>query len=129
MSFDAFTQSSVPFDKKNITDKEVLKKALDAISFGDDFYADDFTANFDSALYYYKIANEINPNNAELNFKIGRCYLDLPSGKETMNCMTHFNKALQLDPDVDLMVHFYMGKAFHINSEWKKAIAHYDNCL
>lgn len=121
-----FCQTSVPFDKKSIPDKETLKKALTAIGVGDDFYADDFMANFDSALFYYQVAQEINPENSELNLKIGRCYLELPSGKMTMKCMDHFNKAIALDVDVDPMVYFYMGKAYHINSEWKKAIAQYN---
>lgn len=122
----AMSQSSVPFDRKAVPDKDLLKKAMNAIGEGDLYYADDFTANFDSALYYYKIAQEINPNNAELNLKIGRCYLDLPSGKETMKCMDYFKKSLELDPETDPMIYFYMGKAYHINSDWKKAISHYN---
>lgn len=126
LAIHAHAQTSKEFDKKTIPDKEALKKALIAIGEGDLYYADDYSANFDSALYYYKIAYEINPDNAELNLKVGRCYLDLPSGKETMKCMEYFNKALALDPEVDPLIYFYMGKAFHINSDWKKAIAQYD---
>ncbi len=121
---ESFSQS-VEFSKKTIPDKATFKKAKEALSEGDNYYGDDYLANFDSALKYFQIAQQINPNNAELNMKIGRSFLDLPSGATHLQALPYFQKALELDPQIEPIIYFYTGKAYHYNSEWTKAIVEY----
>ena len=43
----------------------------------------------EKALPYFLTANDFNPDNTELNFKIGVCYLESYPKK---NCLSHFKK-------------------------------------
>src|ERR1017187_2681370 len=63
------------FSKENFpNDLKGLKEAQKLIGKGDDFYHRGKTW-YKQALEPYLKANEFNPDNAELNFKIGTCYL------------------------------------------------------
>lgn len=65
-------------------------------------------------------AHKFNSNNAELNYRIGRCYLASSVFKE--ECIPHFNKALELDPNVAPDIYFYLGQGYHLTSQFDKAI-------
>ena len=73
--FDFQGIKNVEFIKENFrADKEGLKKANENIKEGDKIYElGEF--NYKYALSYYLDANSFNPNNDELNYKIGKCYL------------------------------------------------------
>jgi len=74
-----FSQN-VEFDKKNFSSKkDQLKVALKQLKEGDDLYEMALvpkSGNFTLALNYFLKAQDFNPDNAMLNFKIGRCYLN-----------------------------------------------------
>ncbi len=75
------------------------------------------------ALDYYLEANEFNPNNAELNYKIGVCYLYLTNYSEAI---AFFHNAVKLQinkPDV----YYKLGRAYHLNHDFNKAIEQYNN--
>lgn len=89
----SFGQSkSVDFTTKNFTDRQGLKNALRAIDEGDAY---EEIADYKTAVTNYLKAQEFNPNNADLNYKIGSCYARL-NQQET--AIPYFLKALELDP-------------------------------
>ncbi len=67
---------NVEFEKKNFPGKkDELNEAKDNIEKGDEIF-EQGEAYYRDALPYYLKANNFNPNNAKLNFKIGLCYLN-----------------------------------------------------
>lgn len=113
---------SIAFDKTNFgTNKEGLKEALGNIKEGDKIY-EKGARKYAQALPYYLKANEFNPNNAELNYKIGECYLGSPFKAKSL---PYLKKALELDKAVNPEIRFLLGQAYQLNMEWEKAIKEY----
>jgi len=104
-----YSQVDTPFDKNHITDKKQLSEANKKIKEGDKLFAMG-KGRYIDALTYYLEANKINPNNADLNYKIGICYIfttDKQLGLE------HLEKAKQLNPQVNYELSYYLGRAYH----------------
>lgn len=66
-------------------------------------------------------ANKFNPDNAQLNYRIGRCYLVSPIYKE--QCLPHFLKAQKLNPNVARDINYFLGMGYQLTMEFDKAIA------
>jgi outer membrane protein OmpA-like peptidoglycan-associated protein len=107
---------NIPFDKTNFSDKEGLKAALKNIQEGDAFY---FSNIYSKALEKFSEANTFNPKNAELNSKIGDCYLHTGEYKKAQNSL---EKAYQLNPDMDGFFLYLLGKTYHVNNNFESAI-------
>jgi outer membrane protein OmpA-like peptidoglycan-associated protein/tetratricopeptide (TPR) repeat protein len=112
---------SIEFDKKNFEDKEGLKVAKNNLEEGDKLY-EQGAVFYKDALPFYQKAQEFNPNNADLNYKLGKCYLQ--SAFKT-NALKHLEKAVSLNPEIDIEAQYYLGVAYHIAMDWDKAIAAY----
>lgn len=126
----------IPFDKKIFKERKdeykIAKKNLDA---GNELfdvfpttYIDINEAEYVNRKITYREAlpllfkaNKFNPNNAELNYKIGRCYLMSSVYKD--ECIPHFLKALKLNPGVATDVQYHLGIGYHLSMEFDKAIA------
>jgi len=85
-----------------------------------------FEENFENAIKLYKeILNE-NPDNAEINFKIGFCYLNIHNSRD--KAIPYFETAIEnynkkknkLITPVEM--YYYLGKAHHINGDYVTAI-------
>ncbi len=126
----------VPFDKKLFKErKDEFKEAKRNLDAGNDLYGvypttyiDINEDDYKNRRVYYREAlpllfkaNKFNPNNAELNYKIGRCYLMSSVYKD--ECIPHFLKALKLNPNVASDLHYHLGIGYHLASEFDKAIA------
>ncbi len=74
------------------------------------------------ALDYFLKANTFNPNNAELNYYIGSCYLNTV---QKLNSIPYFEKSLTLNPTQFPDTKYLLARAYHLNSEFDKAIALY----
>ena len=72
-------------------------------------------------LYLY--ANQYNSENAELNYKIGACYLFTDDKYEAIQYLL---KAYQLNEDVSKDIHYLLGKAHHLVLEFDNAMEHYN---
>ncbi|GAA4376339.1 OmpA family protein [Hymenobacter koreensis] len=117
------TAQNVEFTKDRFgNDKEGLKNALKEIKIGNEWYEAD-PPRFEQALPHFLAAQELNPNNALLNFRIGHCYLGSAGLKA--KSLPYLQKAYQLDPQVDSRVHYLLGRALHMNAKWSEAIAEY----
>lgn len=117
-----YGQVDTPFDKNHITDKKQLSEANKKIKAGDKLFAMG-KGRYIDALTLYLEANKINPNNADLNYKIGICYLfttDKQLGLE------HLTKAKKLNPQVNYEISYYLGRAYHLNHQFDSASIYYN---
>lgn len=127
-SISAFAQN-VEFKSSNFKDdKEGFKTATDAIKTGDEFFeiANDAIfqvqspgLNYDLALQQYEVAQKFNPNNAELNFKIGVCYLNSPYKEDGIK---YAYKAHELNPDCNPFLYYYYGVALQLDGKYDDAV-------
>jgi len=110
---------NVEFDKDNFKDdKEGFKAAKENLKIGNELYALG-VVHYKEALPYYEKANKFNPNNADLNMKLGQCYL---ASVEKSKALPHLEKALQLNPTIDSYIFYDLGRAYHLGLEFDKAI-------
>lgn len=115
---------NVEFDKNLFKEQKTeFKEAVKNIEVGDEYYFSQPMARYPQAMPYYEAANKFNPNNGELNFKIGMCYLN---SNLKFKALSYFEKAYKLKPDVSPDIHFYLGKGSQLAKEWDKAIAEYE---
>ncbi|WP_139925814.1 OmpA family protein [Hymenobacter sp. DG01] len=122
LSATAASAQNVEFSKDRFgNDKEGLKTAQKELKTGDEFYDLD-PPRYEQALPHYLAAQKFNPNNAQLNLKIGDCYLN--SGFKP-RALEYLQKAYQLNPDVDPRIHYLLGRGLHLNAKWDEAIAEY----
>jgi outer membrane protein OmpA-like peptidoglycan-associated protein/YHS domain-containing protein len=145
------SQTNVEFEKENFKDhKDQFKEARSNVKQGDQLYAeglveyqaavDNFvkenhyipgindisgrgSAQFSAATVPYKNANVFNPNNADLNFKLGFCLLWTPAGK--FEALPFFEKAYKLNSNVSPDIQYYLGRGYHLDMQWEKAMAAY----
>lgn len=113
---------NVEFDKANFKeDKDGLKTAKDNLKTGDDFYGQG-PGFYRDAIEPYEAANKFNPNNADLNFKLGECYM---SSMFKYKALPYLEKAIKLNPAIDPYVHYLLGKSYHLDMQFDKAISEY----
>lgn len=120
---------NVEFKAANFKEKkEELKKAQDAIDKGDEawklgneavFNVSDYGLNYKKALKSYAEAQKFNPNNGELNFKIGVCYIhSTDPGKG----IAYIKRAKELDPGCSPFLNYYYGAALQLDGQFAQAI-------
>jgi tetratricopeptide (TPR) repeat protein len=78
--------------------------------------------NYLLAIEPFTKANNFNPNNALLNYRLGVCYLYTIQKTKSI---AFFEKALQLNPTVAIDLHLVLGEAYQLNYEFDKAISEY----
>ena len=125
----------VPFDKNLFKDrKDEFKEARANLTEGyklyeiiPETYIDINDPEYKVRASYYREAlsllfkaNKFNPNNAQLNYRIGRCYLMSAIYKE--ECVPHFEKVLKLNPNVAPDLQYQLGIGYHITMKFDKAI-------
>lgn len=120
---------NVEFKDANFKDKkEDLKKAKDAIKKGDQFLKEGNELilqtkspgkNYDLAIQQYLIAQQLNPNNGELNFKLGNAYIYT---NEKYKAIKHIEKALELDPECDPKIKFFSAMVLQLKGQYDQAI-------
>jgi outer membrane protein OmpA-like peptidoglycan-associated protein/Tol biopolymer transport system component len=101
--------------------KKTLSEARSNIKSGDKLF-EQGEWNYAEALHYYELANAFNPNNAALNYKIGRC---LYTVNQKERALAHFRKAMELNPNVEEDILWWMAQLYHENEEMEKAIQMY----
>lgn len=109
-----------PFDKEHFGDPDGLKAALAALKKGDGFFQSGGT-HFTQALEEYEKAHSFNPDNAELNLKMGLCHLN---GRYHHRSLPFFQAAYELDNQIP-RIHFLLGMGHHLNAHWEEAITEY----
>ncbi|MCZ4407508.1 OmpA family protein [Cryomorphaceae bacterium 1068] len=119
---------NVPFEKENFpNDKDGFKLAIKNIKEGDRIFEEDRRAYFNLAIPFYTAAHEFNPDNAELNYKLGVCYLFSSQKRKSLPFLT---KAYESDVNLDpYNIHYLLGWAHQLNSNWDVAIAEFEKQL
>ena len=113
---------SIEFTKEQFKEnKDGLKNAQRELKAGDEAYLADL-ARYTVALPHYLAAQEFNPDNAELNIKIGDCYLH--SGTKAL-ALSYLQHAQTLAPASDPRTHYLLARALHLNAKWAAAIKEY----
>lgn len=110
----------VPFDKEHIADAARLRTALSAIKKADAL-AQKGGVDQAAAMAAYQEAYAINPDNAELNHKMGVCILNGPHPHEAW---PYLQRSAELNP-FRPRIHFLVGHALQLNARWDEAIAAY----
>ena len=132
-----FSQSTfaqnIEFKNSNYkSDKEGLKLAKENIKFADNFRDNaiiemlamhDAELLYSQAVFYYQKAQSFNPNNAELNYKIGSCML-FTNNKE--NAFSYLKKAASLSNDFPNDFLFYKGMCLQLDGEFGNAIEQFE---
>ncbi len=114
---------SVPFDKKLFKEsKDDFKIAMDNLELGNSKYVDMPSTMWSLAIDDFEKAYAFNPKNAELNYKLGDCYMH--SNYKTKS-IKYFLEAFNLNPDIQLDIHYKLAKGYHLASEFDKAIKEY----
>ncbi|HEX6224525.1 MAG TPA: OmpA family protein [Chryseolinea sp.] len=90
------------------------------IANGDKFYS---KKDYKNALATYLAAQEINPDDAYLNFKIGLTYL---YSETKSKAATYIDKAYRLNPAVNPDIDYHLGIAFQNTNSFKVAIEHFE---
>lgn len=118
-------QQNVPFEKEYFKERKAeFKEARRQLLDGDEFFLMG-RGQYLKALPFYQKANKFNPNNAGLNLKIGKCYLEGAGSTYKIKSLDYLQKAYKLDPRVDADIFYLLGRAYHLKSEWDKAINEY----
>ena len=129
------TAQNIDFKNSNFKDKkDELKAIVEKMDQADALVEAGFqrlkadeehTYSFVQALALYNEANQFNPDNAELNFKIGRCMVLSAKEKEAIPFL---EKAVKLDPELNAEVYFYLGKAYKYNEDFDNAEKNFKLC-
>ncbi len=101
-------------------DRSGLREARRNIRDGDRLYEEGGIKK-QEALEYYLKAQDFNPNNAWLNFKIGDSYLQTIQHQKAI---PYLEKAVDLNVPT-LEVYYLLGKAYQLNYKFDEAIAQY----
>jgi len=113
-------QVNKEFSRDNFPDKKTeLKKAIRDIEQGDLLFFDEYP-QYDKAVEFYEKAQEFNPDNAPLNYKIGYCIIKGKGNKVT--CISYFEKAYKLKSDVNADILFMLGSGYQLDYQFDKAI-------
>lgn len=114
---------SIPFDKKLFKEqKDEFKDAKNALDEGDAIYIQGDYA-WPKAIEFYEKANAFNPNNADLNYKLGNCYMKSLTKSKALEC---FKKAYELNPTIAKDIHLKMGEGYQLAYEFDKAKYEYN---
>ncbi len=115
--------SSIPFKKEYFKDrKDDYKAAVKDLDDGLDLY-EQGEFYWKAAIYKLEKANVFNPNNAQLNYKLGNCYLHATEKAKSLN---YFLKAYELRPTIAKDIHYKIGKGYQLNYQFDKAKAEFE---
>lgn len=84
------------------------------------------TGDYANALKYYMPAQKFNPNNSDLNFKIGYCHFN---SIQKAQCLEYFERAYKLNKSIDKKILFYLGCGYHWNYKFADAKKCYSDYL
>ena len=116
-------QEDVSIKKKEFkTGVEIgFKEAWKSIKDGDHFFREGL-GTYGQARDFYLFANQYNPDNAALNYKIGACYLFTD---DKYVAIDYLLRAYDLDEEVSKDINLLLGKAYQLVLEFESAASHY----
>ena len=98
-----------------------FKNAWKAVKHGNKYFEDGLGTYREARKNYLK-AYRYNPNNAELNYMIGVCYL---FSDDKFESIKYLKKSFKIKPNVTLDIRFMLGRAYHMVLDFDNAILEY----
>ena len=118
-----FAQENVKIQNNQFKlDKKGTQKALKDVRYGDHYYQENTEGSYYKALNYYLSAYDYNSGNAELNYKIGICYLE---SVHKNRALSYLQSAFEAKKDVSTDILYNLGRAYHYNYMFEEAIKYY----
>lgn len=123
ISFALSAQKVLEVGKKEfkIEDKDGYKEAKDALTEGLEFYSQG-KGGYPLALKKFEQAQRYNPNNAELNYMLGICYLFSVEKEKSIELL---NKTYQQKPSVSSDILFFIARGYHLTGDFETALEKY----
>jgi outer membrane protein OmpA-like peptidoglycan-associated protein/Tol biopolymer transport system component len=90
---------------------------------GDRYYG---KKKYKEAIQSYQQAQQINPDDALLNFKLGLAYLYSDTKSKAAS---YIDKAYRLNPNIDNRIDYHLGLAFQNTNNFKGAIQHFESFI
>ncbi len=122
----AFSQAStsVKVKKRDFYTTDVdFKQAWKNYKKGNKYYKENQKGSFKLAITPYLLeAYKYNPNYPVLNYQLGVSYV---INRDKTNGLKYMKAAYNLDPDVSEDIHYWLGRAYHLNGEFETAIVEY----
>ncbi|MBO4875241.1 MAG: PD40 domain-containing protein [Bacteroidales bacterium] len=114
--FIASAQVDTKFTTSNFPGRaSEVNAAKSNITKGNEFFN---VGDYTNALKYYLSAQKFNPNNSDLNFKIGYCHFN---SIQKSQCLEYFERAYKLNKTIDKKILFYLGCGYHWNYKFEDA--------
>ena len=110
---------NVNFEKSNFKGNKNYRKAYNNYLDGRDYYDQNV---YNIALNYLLPANDFNPDNAELNFMIGDCYLHSIYKDKALK---YLKRSWDLNSEFSKEIHWMIGQAYQYNYKFKEAKKEY----
>lgn len=125
LSMNLSAQVNVEFEKENFSDdqQKKLRQIKKDIKDADKLLEED-VPKYSDALELYLKANDFNPDNALLNYNIGKCYLHTMQKPKAIPYLEH---AMKLDPKAAANMLYLLAMGYHYNYEFDRAIETYTN--
>ncbi len=98
------------------------KQAVKDLHKGTRFFRKNTLGGYRQAVKYLKNAVEYNADYAPLNYELGISYLMIGDEKQGLK---YIEQAFNLNPDVAPDIHLWLGRAYHLNSQFDDAIDEY----
>ncbi|CAN5413936.1 hypothetical protein BH09BAC5_BH09BAC5_25830 [soil metagenome] len=105
------------------TDKKKSKEEEKWLESAEYFFQE---GNYLRAIPYYNLLSHAHQNDPYFHLQLGICYLYKNDQKEL--AITELEKAESLDPNIE-RIHFYLGRAYHLNYKFDKAISEFNKSL
>ncbi len=116
MASNIFAQKNIDFSNKNFPKQQTkLIQAKLALKQGNLFLDD---KNYKKALANYQNAYDFNSQNADLNYKMGYCYLQLKQKKYGLD---YLKKAAQLYDEMPDYLKYALARSNHLNYNFEAA--------
>jgi len=114
---------NVEFIKKNFkNNKKGYKQAVKDIKQAN-YYYNMGVHYYRYAVPFYMNAEKFNPDNARLNYKLGKCMI---YSMYKDQAVSYLELAIQINAVVAPDAHYYLARAYHLTMNWEKAKMEYN---
>lgn len=118
-----FSQEKVKIKKKEFFTTDIeFKEAWKSYKKGNKYFKQKKKGSYQLAVDELTKAYEYNPDYAKLNFQLGVAYLKV---HDEVNGLKYIEAAFNANPSVTPDIHFWLGRAYHVNANFEDAKEEY----
>ena len=119
-----YAQQNIKIDKKEFNiEEQGFDEAWDHVKEAEVLFSEG-VGTYGKALESYKLAALYNTYNPQLNYKMGVCCI---FSEKKLDALNYFKKAYEFKNDVASDINLLLGRAYHFNHEFDRAIEEYKN--